>query len=142
MWGGEDLTADLGGRSSRDADGRYLPHVVHARTTVLLAAAAQGRSAVDGVYLDYHDPDGLAAETAEGVAMGFAAKAAIHPAQVATIRDAFRPDTHQLAWAREVVAAVERGGVSSVRGRMVDEPLLRQARTLLAAASDPPGVTP
>lgn len=136
MWGGEDLTADLGGRSSRRPTGEYLSHVVAARTAVLLAAGAHGKTAVDGVYLDVHDADGLAAETADAVAMGFAAKASIHPRQIPVIRDAFRPDDDALAWAREVVAAVADGGVATVRGRMVDEPLLRQAWTLLAAAGE------
>lgn len=138
LWGGEDLTADLGGRASRRADGRYLPHVVHARTTVLLAAGAAGRTAIDGVYLDIGDTDGLAAETADAVAMGFGAKACIHPSQVPVIRAAFAPSTEDVAWAREVLAAVaESTGVTTVRGRMVDEPILRHAQTILTAEEPP-----
>lgn len=134
LWGGEDLTADLGGRASRRADGSYLPHVVHARVTVLLAARAAGRLAIDGVYLDIADTVGLAAEAADAVAMGFGAKACVHPDQVPVIRAAFRPSTADVAWAREVLAAVaESTGVTTVRGRMVDEPVLRHARAILAA---------
>jgi citrate lyase subunit beta/citryl-CoA lyase len=101
----------------------------------LLAAGAHGREAIDGVFLDVTDAEGLAAEAADAVAMGFAAKASIHPSQVPVIRDAFRPGADAVAWAREVVDAVASGGVATVRGRMVDEPLLRQAKTLLAAAA-------
>lgn len=134
MWGGEDLTADLGGRTSRGPDGGYLSLVTHARTAVLLAAGAERRPALDGVFLDVHDDDGLAAETAQAVGMGFAAKAAIHPRQVPHIREAFAPTEQELSWAREVMDAVSAGGVTTVRGRMVDEPLLRQARTIVASA--------
>ncbi|MFI7680553.1 CoA ester lyase [Amycolatopsis sp. K13G38] len=134
MWGAEDLTADLGGRASRRSDGSYLPHVVHARVTVLLAACAAGRIAVDGVYLDIADTDGLAAETTEAVAMGFGAKACIHPDQAPVIRAAYRPSTADVEWAREVIAAVAAStGVTTVRGNMVDEPILRHAHAILAA---------
>jgi len=62
MWGGEDLVADLGGRRSRNAAGRYYPVVEHARLTVLLAAAAAGKLAVDSVHIDIGDLDGLTRE--------------------------------------------------------------------------------
>jgi citrate lyase subunit beta/citryl-CoA lyase len=137
MWGGEDLTADLGGRASRRKDGIYLPHVVHARTAVLLAAAAASRSAVDGVYLAIDDTEGLAAEAAEAAAMGFRAKACIHPSHAPVIRTAYTPSTEDLAWAEEVLLAVrESTGVTTVRGRMVDEPILRHARALVEAAQN------
>lgn len=140
MWGGEDLTADLGGRASRRGDGSYLPHVVHARTAVLLAAGAAGRTAVDGVYLDIADTNGLAAETADAVAMGFGAKACIHPSHTPVIRSAYAPSTEDLAWAREVLAAVrDSTGVTTVRGRMLDEPILRQARAVIDAAGEATG---
>src|SRR5699024_2804148 len=62
MWGGEDLVADLGGTSSRDATGGYREVVRHARAAVLLAARAHGRSAIDAVHLDLKDLDGQRAE--------------------------------------------------------------------------------
>ncbi len=139
MWGGEDLVADLGGRRSRDARGRYHPVVEHARSTVLLAAAAAGRTAVDAVHIDIGDLAGLARETAEAVDVGFGAKACIHPSHVPVIRDGFRPTDEALAWARGVTAAAETaGGVFRYEGRMIDEPLLRQARATLARAGAVP----
>lgn len=136
-WGGEDLTADLGGRRSRGADGRYLPLVQQARVSVLLAAGAARRAAIDGVYLDLNDTVGLAAEAVEAVSMGFASKMAIHPRQVETIRTAFRPTPDEVAFATEVLDALDRtAGVTTVRGRMVDEPLLRQARKILASVPE------
>lgn len=135
MWGGEDLTADVGGRASRGSDGSYHDLVRFARTFVLLAAGAQGQLAVDGVFLDIHDAAGLAAEAGEAVAMGFDAKAAIHPRQIDPIRQAFAATEEETQWAQEVVAAVAAGGVTTVRGRMVDAPLLVQARAILGSSN-------
>lgn len=131
MWGAEDLVASLGGLSSRDSAGRYRDVARHARSQVLLAAAAYGKDAIDAVYLGLDDHAGLAAEAADAVASGFAAKACVHPAQAAVVRAAFNPTAEQVAWARRVVDAGAGGGVVRVAGQMVDEPLLRQARRLL-----------
>lgn len=138
MWGGEDLVAIIGGRRSRRADGGYLPVVAHARAAVLLAAAAAGTPAWDGVYLAIEDLDGLTAESDDAVAMGFAAKVAIHPRQVPVIRAAFAADPETLTWARELLDAADRAGsgVFRFRGQMVDGPLIAQARAILAASPD------
>jgi citrate lyase subunit beta/citryl-CoA lyase len=135
MWGGEDLIADIGGRRSRRADGSYLPVVVHARTAILLAAAAARTAAWDGVYLAIDDLDGLRAETDDAVAMGFAGKVAIHPAQVAVLRAGFAPSADDVDWARAVIAASREAGdgVFRFRGRMIDGPLLTHARAIVAA---------
>jgi citrate lyase subunit beta/citryl-CoA lyase len=139
MWGAEDLTAALGGRTSRLPDGRYRDFARHARSVALLAAAAAGKLAVDSVYVNITDLDGLAAEAEDAVASGFARKAAIHPSQVPVIRAAFRPDEAQAAWARRVLDAVAAGGgtdgtgVIKVDGQMIDAPLIRQAEAILAA---------
>ena len=132
MWGAEDLVASLGGQSSRFPDGRYRDVALHARSQVLLAAGAYGKDAIDAVYLDLDDHAGLAAESADAVASGFAAKACVHPAQAAVVREAFTPTEEQVAWARRVVEAGTGAGVVRLDGQMVDEPLLRQARRLLA----------
>src|SRR5690606_22186310 len=59
MWGAEDLVASLGGTASRNGNGRYRALALHARSSVLLAAGAHGRAAIDSVYLDIEDLDGL-----------------------------------------------------------------------------------
>jgi citrate lyase subunit beta/citryl-CoA lyase len=135
MWGGEDLTADVGGVRSRGLDGAYLPLVQYARSRVLIAAAAARIPAWDGVYLDIADLKGLQGECAEAVFMGFAAKAAIHPSQAAVIRDAYRPSAEQLDWARRVVEAVRTAtsGVVSLDGQMIDGPLVAMAERTIAA---------
>lgn len=132
MWGGEDLIASLGGTSSRHPGGSYRDVVRHARSSVLLAARAHGRSAIDAIHTDLADEDGLRAEAEDAAASGFTASACIHPDQAAIIRDAYAPSDEQAAWARGVLAAADRhgSGVFEHEGHMVDGPILRHARTL------------
>lgn len=136
MWGAEDLVASLGGVASRHADGRYRDLALHARSTVLLAAGAVGKPAIDTVHLDIADLDGLAAEAEDAAAVGFAASACIHPGQVETIRAAYAPHPEQLVWARSVLAAAREagGGVFRFEGAMVDGPVLAHATAVLRRA--------
>ncbi|GAB3808730.1 CoA ester lyase [Humibacter antri] len=138
-WGAEDLAAAIGGTSSRRADGGYRDVARHARARVLVAAAAFGKPAYDTVHLDIADEEGLAEEAADAAAFGFAGALCIHPRQVAVLRRAFAPTADALEWAHEVMhaARVSGNGVFTVRGRMVDEPLMRQARSILNAAAKP-----
>ncbi|MCW2522593.1 MAG: CoA ester lyase [Frankiales bacterium] len=133
MWGAEDLIAAMGGRSSRWPDGGYRDVARHARSAVAIAAHAYGRHAVDSVYLDIRDLEGLAAEAADGAASGFGYKACIHPSQAAVVREAFRPTAAMLDWARRVIAAAQTSGVLSLDGQMIDAPLIRQAERIVAA---------
>ncbi len=135
MWGAEDLVASLGGTSSRHADGRYRDVAMHARSTVLLAAGASGKAAIDAVHLDIADVDGLAREATDAAASGFAATACIHPSQVAVIRSAYRPGEAEVEWARALLEAA-RGerGVFRWEGRMVDAPVLRHAERVVQRA--------
>ncbi|HEY1102234.1 MAG TPA: CoA ester lyase [Burkholderiaceae bacterium] len=136
LWGAEDLAAALGVRSLRDAQGHYLSPALRARDSALLASHACGIPAIDAVYTGLDDPEGLAAETRAHRALGFSAKAAIHPAQIAVIHAALRPGDDDTAWAREVIAELQDGARASgrVRGTMVDQPHLVAARRILAAA--------
>ena len=108
---------------------------------MLLAAAAHGKQAIDSVYVNIPDLDGLAAEAEDAAASGFALKACIHPSQVAVVRRAFQPGAAQVAWARRVLAAARdasagvRGAVK-VDGQMIDAPLIRQAEAVLASARE------
>lgn len=135
MWGAEDLVASLSGRSSRHADGRYRDVARYARSRVLIAAGAAGKAAWDAVHLDIGDLEGLRAEAEDAAASGFAATVCIHPSQVAVIRAAYAPTAEQVDEARALLrAAEEEAGVFRFRGRMIDEPVLRQARRTLAHA--------
>lgn len=139
MWGAEDLVASLGGTSSRktgkNGPGGYRDVARYARSRVLLAAGAAQIAAIDAVHLDLADERGLRREATDAAASGFAASACIHPNQVPVIRDAYRPDDDTLAWARSLLAAAEgRHGVFRFEDRMVDEPVLRHARAVVARA--------
>ena len=132
MWGAEDLIASLGGSSTRRADNSYRDVPIHLRSTVLLAAKAHGRFALDGVHLDIKDLDGLRDEALDAVAVGFDATVAIHPSQVPVIRAAYTPDPADVEWAQRVLAAAEQErGVFQFEGRMVDGPVLLHAERLL-----------
>jgi len=139
MWGAEDLIASMHGRTSRLPDGRYRDVALHARSTTLLAASAHGKLAIDSVYVNIPDLDGLADEAQDAAASGFALKACIHPSQVAVVRKAFQADEAQLAWARRVLAAARDAGSGDkgaikIDGQMIDAPLVRQAEAILASA--------
>jgi citrate lyase subunit beta/citryl-CoA lyase len=140
MWGAEDLVASLGGTSSRRADGSYRDVARHARATVLLAAGAAGKAAIDAVHVDIADLDGLRAEAEDAAASGFAATACIHPSHVPVIRAAHAPTPDQVAAAQALLdaAAANPAGPDAVfthEGRMVDGPVLRHAEAVLRRAA-------
>lgn len=138
MWGAEDLVASLGGSSSRHDSGGYRDVALHARSRVLLAAGAHGKVAIDSVYLDIGDHDGLLAESLDARASGFGAKASIHPGQMPVIRRGFAPTPAQVERAQRLLeAAARQAGVFAFEGQMVDEPLLRHARSVIAGSLDP-----
>ncbi|MGW9551906.1 HpcH/HpaI aldolase/citrate lyase family protein [Citricoccus zhacaiensis] len=136
MWGAEDLVASMAGKSSRFAEGpragQYREVARYARSRVLIAANAAGKVAVDTVFMDIGNLDGLRDEAEDAVASGFVASACIHPSQAETIRQAYAPSAEESAWAEAVLAEAEtQPGVFQFRGRMVDEPILRQARRIV-----------
>ncbi|ERG63791.1 hypothetical protein L332_04895 [Agrococcus pavilionensis RW1] len=135
MWGAEDLVASIGGTSSRDESGAYRDVAMHARSRILLAAAAFGITAIDAIRADIQDLEGAHAEAVDAAASGFGAKAAIHPSHVEPYRRAFAPTDAELEQARRILDAATRNpGVFSFEGQMVDEPILRHARSVVARA--------
>jgi citrate lyase subunit beta / citryl-CoA lyase len=138
-WGVEDLGAAMGLGRVRDDAGRYLDIPRYARVMCSVVAAAAGVEAIDTVFTDIADLDGLRRECEEGVAMGFTGKISIHPSQISVINDVFTPAKDAIDEARELVALFEvnaRHGIYAFtfRGRMVDAPHLNRAKKLLARA--------
>lgn len=136
MWGAEDLVAAMGGNSSRYASGQYRDAPQHVRSQTLLAAKARGLLALDSVFMDIPNLDGVRAEADDAVALGFDGKVAIHPSHIPVIRDAYAPSAEDLEWATALLEAVESNrGVFTFRGRMVDSPVMLHARRIVARSS-------
>ncbi len=104
-----------------------------ARNRLVLACALAGIVPIDSPYFDVHDADGLSRETADSIAFGFPAKAAIHPGQVGPINQALTPTDKSIEHAHAVLAANAKG-VGVVDGQMIDEAVARKARRILQAA--------
>lgn len=129
MIGAADLAADLGAETGWEP-------LLHARSLAVAACARNGLLALDSPYFNIRDAEGLEQETARSRALGFGAKAAIHPGQVAAINTALTPSLEMIAEARAVLAENAKG-VGVVNGRMIDEAVARKARQTLAAAGLP-----
>lgn len=134
VFGAEDLAAHIG--ATRSDEGT---EVLYAREHVVLAASAGGVDAIDTVYNNVEDTDGLAAETEFAIDLGYDGKLAVHPAQVETINQAFTPTDEEIEWARTVLAAREEAdesgrGVFRVDDEMIDAPLIAQAEQIVERA--------
>ena len=136
-WGAEDLSAEIGAETNRDAQGRYTEPYRLARALALVAAAAAQVPAIDTVFVDFRNETGLRQTCEEARRDGFAGKLAIHPAQVAIINQAFTPTAQAIARAKAIVAAFAAApgaGVVGIDGVMYDRPHLARAQQLLARA--------
>jgi citrate lyase subunit beta/citryl-CoA lyase len=136
-WGAEDLPAAVGASTSRTPDGAYTEPYQLARSLTLFGAHAAGVAAIETVYPDFRDLDGLAAYAARGRRDGFTGMMAIHPSQVPVINAAFTPSEEERAHARRIVAlfaAHPGAGALQLDGKMVDAPHLKAAQRILALA--------
>jgi citrate lyase subunit beta/citryl-CoA lyase len=136
-WGAEDLSAELGAETNRDAEGRFLDPYRLARALCLAGAAAARVQAIDTIAADFRNIALLRRETEEARRDGFTGKMAIHPAQVPVINEVFTPTAAAIATAHAVVAAFERNpgqGTVGIDGVMYDRPHLERARQLLVRA--------
>lgn len=138
-WGIEDLSAAMGLTRTRDAGGGYLDIPRYARVMCALAASAAGIEAIDTVFTDIANLDGLRRECQEAVAMGFAGKISIHPGQIAPINEEFTPSKAEAEEAQALIQAFEeharRGaGAFAWKGQMMDMPHLTRARKVVDRA--------
>jgi citrate lyase subunit beta / citryl-CoA lyase len=133
-FGAEDFVADMGGvRTASNVE------VLYARSRVALAARIAGVLAIDQVVTAFGDDEGFLQDAAQGRSLGYGGKLCIHPAQVALANRAFSPSPEEIERARRLLAAYEaaaaRGEAAiDFEGQMVDEPLARHARAVLAAS--------
>lgn len=136
-WGAEDLPAAIGALSSRETDGSYTPPYEMIRALTLFGAHAAGVRAIETVYPDFRNLDGLKAYCTRAMRDGFTGMMAIHPAQVEIINAAFTPSAEAVAHAQRIVAAFAanpESGALQLDGKMIDAPHLKQAEALLKRA--------
>lgn len=129
MFGGGDLSGELGVALA------WEPLLV-ARGAFVLACAEAGVPAIDVPWIHLDDADGLAEEAARSKSLGFQAKAAIHPAQLAAIHHAMRPSPELIAEARDALAAYDAAGRRAIRfnGRMLEAPIIRRYARIMTMA--------
>ena len=133
-WGAEDLAAAVGAVTNRDDEGNWLPQFELARSLCLFAAAAAEVAAVDTVYTDFRDLEGLLRYATQARRDGFSGMLAIHPAQVEVINAAFEPTAEELERAAHIIRLFDESpgaGTVALDGKMIDRPHLVQAQRLL-----------
>jgi citrate lyase subunit beta / citryl-CoA lyase len=134
-WGAEDLSSAIGASTNKGPNGDWdFPYQV-VRAACLFASHAAGVQAIDTLYGDYRDPNGLRASCDLARRQGFTGRVAIHPDQLDIINKAFSPSEEDVARARRIVAAFEAEpdvGTIGLDSEMLDLPHLNRARRLIA----------
>lgn len=134
VFGAEDFTADMGIVDL--ADDRYLDY---ARSRIAVAGSAAGVVAIDTVYTDLGNTEGLRAAAEDALNFGFDGKAAIHPSQIESINEVFTPSEGKIEWAEGVLKARDAAGDKGVfeyEGEMIDAPVLSRAEEILRRAGE------
>jgi (S)-citramalyl-CoA lyase len=132
MFGGGDFAGELGVKLEWEP-------LLRARSELVMACAAANVRAIDVPYIDLENEAGLADECAKAKALGFHAKAAIHPKQINSINTAMRPNAAEIEEAAAAVAAFDAAGGAAIRfqGAMLEAPLVRRYRQILSLGESP-----
>jgi citrate lyase subunit beta / citryl-CoA lyase len=135
VFGVFDLLNDMGIEYTKQAEGAK-----YARAKVPLDAKAAGVFAIDAIWQDINDKDGLLQDCLVGKNLGYAGKSIIHPDQISVTHEAFAPNKAELEWAKKVcdtyLESTKKGkGATVVDGKMIDEVHYKQAQALLRLAS-------
>lgn len=134
VFGSDDFLVSLGATRTQD-----VKELIYARQSVVVHAKAYGLQAIDMVYINFKDPEGLKAQAEEGAQFGYTGKQIIHPGQIDVVNRAFSPSKEKQNWASAVVTAFERQekegkGAIDFHGCMIDMPTVQQARNVLRLA--------
>jgi len=136
-FGAVDFTKDMGVTLTRDGKELYM-----GRALTALSARAAGVMAIDTVFIDLADPEGLRQSAYDAKQMGFKGKYLVHPNQIEAVNEVFTPAAADLEWAKRVVETFEKEALSrglaaiSVGNKMVDIPVYEQNKALLALAKE------
>ncbi len=130
----EDYTADLG--VARTNEGR---ESFYARCAVVNAAKAAGIQAIDTVFSDVDDMDGLRNSVIEAKSIGFEGKGCIHPRQIKVVHNAFAPTENEIEKAKRIVLAFDDAkkngiGVVALGSKMIDAPVVKRAQHTIELA--------
>ena len=136
MFGAEDFGRELGLPTSREGEARDM---LYARSAMVVAAAAAHVQAVDGVWVDLKDTEGLVGFARQSRQLGFSGMSSIHPSQIDPINSHFSPTAEEINYAEQVVKAFEeanaRGdGSIAFGGQLIDRPIVERARRTLEMA--------
>jgi len=134
IFGGEDFAASIGAVRTKSAD-----ELLYARQATVTACAAHDLQAIDIVFIDFKDQEGLRAEAMQGVTFGFSGKQIIHPNQASVVQEAFTPSDSAVEYAKRIVESFEEHqrdgrGAFALDGKMIDMPLLKNAQKVLERA--------
>ncbi len=134
--GAEDLTADL--RCKRTKEGR---EIEYARTRLVMAARAAGVEVYDTPFTDVNDDEGIRVDCNLAKALGFSGKSSISPRHVNVINQVFSPSQADIDYAYEVMDTITQAkaqgkGAVSLRGKMIDAPIVLRAEQTIAMAEE------
>lgn len=134
IFGAEDFAGDIG--ATRTPEGA---EVFYARSAVVTHAAAFGLQAIDMVYIDFKDTEGLRREARQGARMAFSGKQIIHPNQIEPVQEAYTPNDAAIGYARRVIQVMREQqaigkGAFALDGKMIDAPIIKAAEKVLMLA--------
>ncbi len=133
MFGAEDFALDLGLSTNREGEAREM---VYARSAVAIAAASAHVQAIDGVWPDIRDFDGVRRDAIQARRLGFSGKSTFHPGQIDILNEVFSPSPAEVEYAMRVVEAFEEAqaaGQAAIAfgGQLIDLPIVERARRVL-----------
>ncbi|MFA5274176.1 MAG: CoA ester lyase [Candidatus Izemoplasmatales bacterium] len=134
LLGGEDFCSDMEIKRTREGKELWFP-----RAELAIVSRALGIDAIDTPFADVNDDEGLTQDALMASSLGMTAKAAIHPRQIPLIHAVFSPSNDQILWAKNVLDAEKKAsknglGVFSLDGKMIDQPIIKRARTITQKA--------
>ncbi|CAG5105322.1 Oidioi.mRNA.OKI2018_I69.chr1.g2026.t1.cds [Oikopleura dioica] len=135
VFGSDDFVASIGAHRSQNGE-----ELMYARQKLVAHAKAFNIQAIDMVWIDFKNLQGLEENSRQGANLGFTGKQVIHPANIETVQRVFSPSEEKIQWATELLeqfAEHEKSGTGAFvfRGKMIDMPLVKQAENIIVSSS-------